>query len=309
MARNDAHAIRSTRTRIYVERYVFTLRRFPIHSPLFTIPREKSYLKQLLKSIPRELLALGNACPTALTDKNELESLLYKLFPVTTDNELIRLGPQGDGGYLVPDDLSGIEACFSPGVSLLSGFEKDCADRGMNVFLADRSVDGPAESHDLFHFTKKFVGVTTNDDFMTMDDWVAASLPDSGEDLLLQMDIEGYEYETVLGMSDSLMSRFRIMVVEFHRLDRLWSSPFFQLASRAFEKILQTHTCVHNHPNNYEPFLNRRGLSLPLFSEFTFLRKDRITRSSYASDFPHPLDSDTTDNPHLPLPTCWYKGN
>ncbi len=219
---------------------------------------------------------------------------------------LIRLGPRGDGGYLVPDDLAGIEACFSPGVSLVSGFEKDCADRGIKVFLADRSVEKPAESHRLFHFTRKHVGVTTSDDFMTVDDWVASSLPGSRADLILQIDIEGYEYEVFLGMSDGLMGRFRVIVAEFHQLDRLLSRPFFQLASRAFEKVLQTHTCIHIHPNNCCVPLRKRGLVIPPLAEFTFLRNDRMCNPSYANVFPHPLDVDSTDNPHFPLPKCWY---
>lgn len=42
---------------------------------------------------------------------------------VPDSKDLIRLGPNGDGGYLVPDDLTGIEACFSPGVCATSEFE------------------------------------------------------------------------------------------------------------------------------------------------------------------------------------------
>lgn len=263
-------------------------------------------MKHLLKSLAIDILALGKAYPTALTDKTTLQSFIRKLFPKSPDKELIRLGPKGDGGYLVPDDLAGIEACFSPGVSLTSGFEKDCADLGMKVFMADKSVEQPAESHDLFYFTKKFVGVTTSDDFMTIDDWVTSSLPGSQTDLMLQIDIEGYEYETFIGISDSLLRRFRIIVAEFHNLDQLWNRPFFQLTSRAFEKILQTHTCTHIHPNNCCGQLSIEGLSIPRVAEFTFLRNDRICNPSYTNVFPHSLDFDNTDNPHLPLPKCWY---
>jgi hypothetical protein len=263
-------------------------------------------VKQLLKSFATHILALGKAYPTALTEKNTLQSLVHKLFPMSPGKVLIRLGPEGDGGYLVPDDLADIEACFSPGVSLISGFEKDCADLGMKVFLADRSVEQPAESHDLFHFTNKYVGITTSDNFMTVDDWVVSSLPGSQSDLILQIDTEGYEYETFLGMSDSLMRRFRIIIAEFHSLDQLWNRPFFRLASRAFEKILQSHTCVHIHPNNCFSLLNKGGLTIPVVAEFTFLRNDRICNPTYAKVFPHPLDFDNTDNPHFPLPKCWY---
>jgi hypothetical protein len=259
-----------------------------------------------IKSYVIDLRALGKAYSTKLTEKSALRQFLSTLFPVASDTALMRLGPNGDGGYLLPDDLEGIEACFSPGVNQVCGFEKDCADRGMKVFLADHSVDKPPHSHPLFHFSKKYVGVTSNDTFMTVDDWVSSSLPNSGTDLLLQIDIEGFEYETFLAMSDALLRRFRIIVAEFHNLDQFWSRPFFSLASRAFEKILQSHRCVHIHPNNCCRLVRCQGLYIPRVAEFTFLRKDRVRNPSFARTFPHPLDFDNTGNAPLPLPACWY---
>jgi methyltransferase FkbM-like protein len=264
-------------------------------------------VKRRLKSLLMRMLALGDTYPTQLTDKSAIQSLMDRLSPLSSARKLIRLGPAADGGYLLPDDLDGIEACFSPGVSYLSGFEKECAQRGMKVFLADRSVEQPAESHPLFHFTRKHVGVTTNADFMTMDDWVHSSLPGSQADLLLQIDVEGYEYETFLGISDALARRFRIIAAEFHELDQLWNQPFFRLAARAFDKILQTHSCVHIHPNNCAGTLMKDGLMIPSTAEFTFLRNDRIVAPSYASEFPHPLDRDNCDGRQLRLAKCWHR--
>jgi Methyltransferase FkbM domain len=264
----------------------------------------KSFLKYILKIFGYKIKKLDAFC-TDFTDENELSSLINKLSPVSTDKELIRLGPKGDGGYLVPDDLKGIEACFSPGVDTVSGFEKDCADFGMKVFLADKSVDEPAESHELFHFSSKHIGVTTNKDYMTLDDWVALSLPKSQKDLMLQIDIEGCEYEVFLGASDSLMHRFRIIVAEFHALDSFWGKPLFDIKSRVFEKILQTHTCIHLHPNNCDSIIYRKGLGIPPVMEFTFLRNDRVLNPSPASVFPHPLDCDNNSKQHLVLPSCW----
>jgi Methyltransferase FkbM domain len=252
------------------------------------------------------ILAVAKAFPSVMTDPRVLHTFIKKLHPLSTDKSLIRLGPTGDGGYVLPNDLVGISACFSPGVSSVSGFEKDCANLGMQVFLADKSVEQPADKHELFHFTKKFVGVTSNEDFMTLDHWVMSSLPNQDSDLLLQIDIEGYEYEVFLSMSDSLMQRFRIIVVEFHSLDQLWSKPFFKVASRAFDKILQTHTCVHIHPNNVAGMLRKNGIDIPKVMEFTFLRNDRIRHSHYQTVFPNPLDYDNTGRLPLSLPQSWY---
>ncbi|MCU0317661.1 MAG: hypothetical protein MUC92_13840 [Fimbriimonadaceae bacterium] len=57
-----------------------------------------------------------------MTSKEDILSLIAKLRPIRGQHELIRLGPDEDGGYLVPDDLEGIVACFSPGVNTVSRF-------------------------------------------------------------------------------------------------------------------------------------------------------------------------------------------
>ena len=136
-------------------------------------------MRALLRSFLEHALLVVGAFPTGATTREEIESLLRKLFPKSCARGFLRLGPEGDGGYLVPNDLMGIEACFSPGVGGESGFERECAEMGMRVFLADGSVDQPSETHELFSFTNKFVGVTSNEDFMTMNEWVTSSLPGS----------------------------------------------------------------------------------------------------------------------------------
>lgn len=243
---------------------------------------------------------------TKVTGTQRVAALIESLQPIAPPVPFIRLGPEGDGGYLVPDDLQDIEACFSPGVSFVSGFEKDCAELGMNVFLADKSVEQPAEPHERFHFTQKYIGATSNSDYLTLEQWVTHSGVQRESDLLLQIDIEGAEYESFLSASDALMERFRIVVAEFHMLHELWNSPFYTLASRVFEKLLQTHACVHLHPNNCCGAVRRKDLDIPRVMEFTFLRKDRLGEFALRTDFPHPLDSDNTDNESLPLANCWY---
>lgn len=229
------------------------------------------------------------------------QSIIPKLYPVSTDVHLIRLGPNGDGGYLIPDDLNGISACFSPGVSAVSGFEKDCADRGMNVYLADASVDAPTESHHLFEFSKKFIGGCARENFITLEQWVAESSEDTSSDFMMQMDIEGFEYEALRVASKKLINFFRIIVIEFHNLDCLDKDKF-----RILNKLMETHYCVHIHPNNCCGSVRIFNLEIPKVMEFTFLRKDRIKNLSYRCDFPHELDFDNTPRPPLELPVCWY---
>jgi FkbM family methyltransferase len=259
-----------------------------------------------LRSHLEQSLEKFQAFPTALTDRQAILRLIESLRPLSTNHELIRVGCDGDGGYLLPDDLANLVACFSPGVGNVSAFEADCANRGMAIQMADGSVDGPAAEHPGFEFTKKFVGAVANRTTMTLDEWVSNTAEAQQGDLLLQMDVEGSEYEVFLSMSRTLLERFRVIVVEMHMLDQLWSRPFFRLASRVFEKILQTHACVHLHPNNCCGVIEKGALEIPRVMELTLLRRDRIEAFQPATDFPHPLDQDNTRNSPLPLPRCWY---
>lgn len=242
-----------------------------------------------------------------LTSTASLRGLLQALRPLDPGIELVRIGPDKDGGYLVPDDLVGVRNVFSPGVSNESGFEAALADRGMRVFLADYSVDAPAQSHPNFVFDKRFVGCVTDERYVTLDDWHAAKLgSDPDAELLLQMDIEGAEYETLLAASPRLLARFRIMIIEFHWLPQLWNEPFFALASRAFGKLLSTHAVVHIHPNNCCGSVKSAGLEIPRIAEFTLLRRDRLRSTAYRTAFPHPLDRPNVAKKPLQLARCWY---
>jgi hypothetical protein len=241
------------------------------------------------------------------TAPEEVRRVLQSLRPVNGGYELIRLGPDGDGGYLVPDDLAGIEYAFSPGVSTESGFEAALAARGLRVFLADFSVDGPAQANPNFVFRKKYVGCLSDDTFMTLEEWKSTAIGKRDGDLLLQMDIEGGEYETLLSCPTDLLKQFRIMVIEFHYLHELLNKRFFELVSRAFQRLVQTHSVVHIHPNNCCGSVRAGDLELPRIAEFTFHRNDRLRERAACRTFPHPLDRNNTRKATLVLPSCWYE--
>ena len=75
-----------------------------------------------IKRAVNKVLAKTNVLIQEKTPKSDVLNLIQKLHPKKTIKPLIRMGPNGDGGYLIPDDLEGIEACFSPGVDQVSGF-------------------------------------------------------------------------------------------------------------------------------------------------------------------------------------------
>lgn len=241
------------------------------------------------------------------TNQTKLLEFIGRLRPSQITKRLVRVGPKGDGGYLVPDDLVGIAGCISPGVSLESGFDFDVAERGIDVFMADASVDGPILNHPKFHFEKLFLGTATAGNTITIDEFCRQSrVPPSG-DLILQMDIEGAEYGVIQNMSRELLKRFRIMVIEFHGLDNLFHRFSFELLSEVFNKVLLDHRVVHIHPNNCCGSKTIRGIEVPKVIEMTFYRADRSSFSRSAPmSYPHELDSSNIPRRKpLTLPMAW----
>lgn len=237
----------------------------------------------------------------------DVRDLIRKLRPMDCGIDLIRVGGQKDGGYLIPDDLEGIGYCFSPGVYKVSDFENAMADRGIKSFMADYSVDGPAITRPEFTFDKKFLSSYERGKYITLSSWKDRYIREYDGDLILQMDIEGSEYEVLLTAPDQLLDQFRIMVIEFHYLDRLFDPLCFPLFSSCFERLLQYFYVAHIHPNNFSGSVKVDDVEIPEVMEFTLINKRRVLSAKPRLEFPHPLDVENKASvPALPLPKCWY---
>lgn len=225
--------------------------------------------------------------------------------------ELLRVGPKFDGGYLVPDILDEIDLCFSAGVGHTSDFEKDLySNYRIRSFMLDASVEFPRLEGDFFEFQKKFLGLYDSDDVITMSSWLEDHASSESDKLLLQMDIEGSEYEILAFEPNSVLSRFSCMVIEFHDFHKLFDPNFCFVLNGIFEKIYRDFSIVHAHASSYRKLIKNDGIGIPPTIEITFLRNDVLQGLVQLKEpnLPHPLD-----NPNSPkhkginLPEIWWK--
>lgn len=244
-----------------------------------------------------------------MTNPNKIQDLINKLRPISTEHRLLRFGGENDGGYLLPNDLEGIKVCFSPGVDVTASFEKAILTNGIESHLADFSVNGPPDGFEPKSFLKKFIGPSNDEVYISLEQWIRMT----GElnclgDFLLQMDIEGGEYISILQMPEEILGRFRIIAVEIHNVETWGVRDFFNmLVAPFFEKLLKKYFVVHNHPNNCCGLVNLGGVIAPRVFEITLIRKDRARNLGYRCDFPHALDRPNLLNkPDLALPSNWY---
>ena len=247
--------------------------------------------------------------PKTLAPNPDLDVAIIDDFmrPYATDTPLIRMGAFGDGGYLLPDDLRGIAACYSPGVSQQATFEMDMAKRGIPSFMADASVTHPPLDVPGAQFVPKFLGNKDEGEVMTLATWVGQTDPDPEADLLLQIDIEGAEYVTLGATPRDLLRRFRMIVIEWHHLPSILTKPRFHArAAKAIEKLREDFVTVHLHPNNVSGTVRVGDTDIPRVVEATLLRRDRAVNLRPATDLPLPLDvRHDLRKPPLTLPKRW----
>ncbi|WP_369768061.1 FkbM family methyltransferase [Falsihalocynthiibacter sp. BN13B15] len=218
-----------------------------------------------------------------------------------------------DGGYLIPDCLDGISVCLSPGVDRTADFERELADMGIRSHLIDKTVDAPPDGFTPLSFTKKFVGPVTcaKTDLISIQDWLDEVGETAREDMILQMDIEGAEYATLLATPRNIRRQFRIIVLELHNLNALGNRAFLQVFRDFSDMLLQDHVVVHAHPNNIRSPVRLGEVVLHPFLELTLLRRDvlRDAIEEHRHDLPHPLDHPCVPElPDAPLATGWFAG-
>ncbi len=228
-------------------------------------------------------LPYGRSTPAA-----DIHRLFRRLWPADCG---FTLTPCGE--YLVPAELGAVDTLFSPGVGQCSSFETAFADRGVVCHLADASVDGPAEPHPNFRFRKAFVGPRSEGDVIGFETWVDEVYP-AGDRAVLQMDIEGAEYEAILATERATLRRFAMIVVEVHKLNMLTSQEGFALGSLFFDKLLADFVVCHFHVNNYIRPIVYHGLTFPSDIELTLVRRDLVGETKPVEALPHPLDRPAT---------------
>lgn len=251
--------------------------------------RQEQAIARLLEFSPYDRPAL----------EPDLRAALRLMVPQPCSRPLVRIGGAGDGAYLIPDHLEGIEACFSPGVASCTALEQELADRhGIPSFLCDASVQPENLQLDpaLHVFSPLWLGTHDADDTQSLDAWVLGSPHGEAGDLLLQMDIEGAEYGALLACSDSVLERFRILVLELHWLERLESARFLNMvALPVLQKLHRFFDCVHAHANNCCGAVELAGCTVPRVLELSFYRRslnqpDSAGANRHPPQIPHPLD-------------------
>lgn len=247
-------------------------------------------IRRHLSPAVRNVFARLGWLPQRISHEADIRSTLGLIRPFKITTPLKRYGGEGDGGYLLPETLENVTAVFSPGVAQTSLFEAYFADLGIPCFMIDPNVDNPPIRHSNFIFERMALGPTSiPGSQIALEDWVTKYAQEGN--LVLQMDIEGAEYESILAAPRNILSRFGYIALELHDFTALASRSGGRLIRATIQKLLESHLPIHVHPNNCCRPLRTKRILLPNVIEVSFARRDLVLAAGEYAVLPHPLDA------------------
>ena len=263
-----------------------------------------SIKKNLLEILTNKLINRYDYGLFSTVEHLKVKKLIHSIKAHNLGYKLLRVGPNGDGGYLMPDILSKITACFSPGVGKVHGFEEDLLKRGIKIYMTDKTVEKPDLSKKNYEFLKKNIGSYDDEETITIDTWINNS---EIHNKILQMDIEGSEYEAINSISESNLKKIQVMIIEFHHFEQVLTKMGYLVVKNVFHKILKYFDVAHIHPNNCCGSYKIKELVIPSTLEITFLNKELTLNKEKIENIPNELDFKNIENkPDIFLDKNWY---
>lgn len=247
----------------------------------------------VLDSVNLKRFYIGKLTPT-----KDIDQLVRRFRPVLIDSDLIRIGSDLDGGYLLPNDLQGVSNCFSAGCDNSWEFEKDLWEKyQIKSHIVDSEDKRPTDLNENFSYTPKWLGPNNSVTEIRLEDWINRFSNDHDTDLILQMDIEGSEWLIINELDEIMLNKFRIIVVEFHNIAILENHKVFSDYCRPLiERLTDTFNVVHFHPNNCCGFHDFNGKAFPKVFEVTFYRKSIGNQIRAYANLPHKYDRKNVDS-------------
>jgi hypothetical protein len=194
--------------------------------------------------------------PREVTERRQ--ALFDMLQPVALTNcQIERFGEANDGGYLMCGNLlNAVQSAYSYGIGGYDGWGCDISTRldltvhQYDCFDATRPVCRGGST--IFH--DECVGDTRRTVGARVFDTIAAQLAKNGDSstrLVLKIDVEGAEWDSLLSVPDDVLQRIDQMAVEFHwQEDENFRWIGDEQHVRVIERLKQFFEIGHIHFNN-----------------------------------------------------------
>ena len=194
----------------------------------------------------------------------------------------IRVGKEGDGGYVIASNLE-YDLLIGCGIADDDSFEIEFLKKNPDIegYAFDGSIESlPTPDISRLNFIKKNITGEESENTTNLHGLIS-----SYSNVFLKMDIEGYEFPWICSLSREQLNKFKQITIEFHR-------PFHEMGAHCLEQLARSHYLIHFHGNSCCKTRQVKNITVPNVFECTYLRKADIEAVPLLSDksVPSPLD-------------------
>lgn len=222
------------------------------------------------------------------------ENILPLLKPQNVFLNKKRIGPNEDGGYVMPEFiLKNCSALFTYGVGHDTRYEQEFVNLYKKpTYLFDHTINSNEWENNGLKFFPQGLGYQDK-----CKEWFEnyQELGIKG-DIFLKVDIEGYEFEYFLQTDISkLEDKVMGLSLEIHWIDNLDNR---QRAIQILEKLNNGFILCHIHGNSWGDLWEYNGFQIPKVLELSFINKKYVTQSE-PDNQDYPIEGlDISNCPH-----------
>ena len=124
----------------------------------------------------------------------------------------------------------------------MTQFDKNLADRGIDVYMYDHTIKSLPYNYKRFHWKK--IGISgknkKNKLLKSLEELIIENGHISEENMILKIDVEHSEWESLRDLPDKILSQFKYILIEYHFYDRTQLKDI-SLYYNVIKKINRTH--------------------------------------------------------------------
>ena len=128
--------------------------------------------------------------------------------------EKILIGGKRDGSYVILNDLKNIKVAYSFGIGKRTQFDAYLADRGIDVYMYDHTIKSLPYNNKKFHWKKIGISGKNNNNKLlkSFEELIIENGHTSEENMILKMDVEHSEWESLRDLPDKMLSQFKYIL-------------------------------------------------------------------------------------------------
>lgn len=155
-----------------------------------------------------------------IKDPDSQYCIYHLIYPkkVIGKNRILIGGEKRDGSYVLLDDFDNIKVAYSFGISTNIQFDKNLADKDIDIYMYDHTIDSLPYNNSKFHWKK--IGLAgkgeQNEQLKTIEELIIENGHSSEKNMILKIDVEHYEWNSLLTLKDDILNKFKYIAVEYH---------------------------------------------------------------------------------------------